>query len=84
MHTYWLIGRAGFTDPLPDYATELSADDPPPILLPPTSGKVVLRPSVESGFAEDEDCSPRSSGSMTSLVCDKLASSRTLMTPVNT
>lgn len=60
MNTYWLTGRDGYTDKLPDYYHEFQRDNPMPIRLPMTSGKAVdskvLRPSVESGFNEaDED-----------------------------
>jgi hypothetical protein len=60
MNTYWLTGRDGYTEKLPDYYAEFqNDDDPKPVRLPTTTGKAVdnkvLRPSVESGFNEGDE-----------------------------
>ena len=56
MSTFWLTGKAEFTQPLPNYDEMFLGDDPLPSKLPVTVGQAVhgkaSRASVESGFSE--------------------------------
>lgn len=57
-HSYWLMGRDGYTKPWPDFDELAAEDSPKPIKLPTTNGRKfrssVSRPSQESGIFDVE------------------------------